>query len=226
MRPSYFQNYYTMKNTVTLFLFITCLFTGSVYGQNNSFEGALHYTSLSKYDTLSYTIYVKNDKIRLEEFSAQGELKQIFLFDRKQGSSLLLSPGEKKFMTLSFDEQMVKESKDEYEVLKTANYKVIDGKTCYQWRIKNPAKRAEVTYWVAKGEYDFFQDLSVLLTFKDNCWAFYCHIPNTDGYMPVVMTERNLVRTEKRRYTLQQIDLKLIKDELFQIPSDYQPLRL
>ncbi|NJO69177.1 MAG: hypothetical protein HC830_07760 [Bacteroidetes bacterium] len=48
------------------------------------------------------------------------------------------------------------------------------------------------------------------------------HIPETEGYIPVLAVERNLVREEKQSIHITSINERQVPARLFEIPKDYK----
>lgn len=56
----------------------------------------------------------------------------------------------------------------------------------------------------------------------DQSWEFYNHIPQAEGYFPIVSEERNLVRDEKMRTEVLKVNRKQFDSSMFQIPVGYK----
>ena len=68
---------------------------------------------------------------------------------------------------------------------------------CYQWSVKCKEKNTEISYWVTQNNFDFLEKMVKILNQTERSWEFFTHIPQNQGFFPMLSVERNLVRDEK-----------------------------
>jgi hypothetical protein len=107
-------------------------------------------------------------------------------------------------------------------VQKTENSKQINGQTCYQWRVKDPERNTEIAYWVFEENLDFFATLLQLLNRTEYSLAVFREIPGSIGFFPMLTEERTLLRKEKLKIALVDINEKELNSGIFKIPSGYK----
>jgi len=186
-----------------------------------NFEGYISIIKETLFDTTRYNYFVKGDMVRIEELDRNQKAKNVLLVNIKSEDIFAISPSKKLYTKLNRKKDLIGEE-NQYVITKSDNFKMISGYKCYQWRVKNKSKATEISYWVAKNDLDFFEKLINILGSTENTTEFYRHIPDTQGFFPMLVVERTMVRDEKMRTTVVEIAPKSINAKLFEIPSDYK----
>lgn len=203
--------------SIFLFVFIPLIAFGA------GFEGKIEFVKKSYYDTNYYVYHVKDNMVRIEEYNANRQKNNTLLVNLESGKIYAINPDRKLYKELEpKNGQEEHTTKGNYKVLKTGNTKTINGFECRQWRVRNKQKDTEIAYWVTKNSFSFFEKLSQILGKFGNCSDFFVHIPNNEGYLPILAVERNLVRYEKRRLVVTNIDSDTPKKDIFKIPEGYK----
>jgi|GEM_PF-192013 len=199
--------------------FILCMFFMSfkLYG----FEGSIMLVKESCYDTTFFTYYISDGKIRIDEFSSKKVLQDIYIVNTNTEEVFVINPSKKLYTKLKKRVTNINDDKH-FIILKTANSKLINGILCYQWRVKDKEKNSEMSYWVTQNDFDFFEKMVRILNQTERTWEYFEHIPGSQGYFPMLSVERNLVRDEKMRTSVLQINRKPIDSVLFHIPTGYK----
>src|SRR5690349_21739931 len=97
-----------------------------------AFEGIIEFTKTSGPVVTSYKYYVKEDRVRIEEISARGEVQGIMLVDTRDKTVTAVSPERKLFM----DVPNMRLPKDvETTIQKTTEMKDIAGYKCEKWMV-------------------------------------------------------------------------------------------
>ncbi len=211
-----------MRTLLTVVFFVissNCLF---------AFEGNVQLTKQSYYDTTYFIFYIKEAKVRVDEFNVSGQLIKTLLIDLTTENIVALSPSLKLFTDIKRKENPVF-NKQKVEIIKTDNFKIIDGKKCFQWRVRNRDLDCEITYWVTPSEFSVIQKLYYILNATENyslISSFFMNIPDKEGYIPLVAVERNLVREERQTMQITSINERKVSSRLFEIPHDYKNLRI
>jgi hypothetical protein len=107
------------------------------------------------------------------------------------------------------------------KVIRSGNHRFIGGNDCEQWRVKNESDNTEISFWVAKGHYDFFIPLMGVLGRKDRFATYYIAIPDKEGFFPIDAVERDVQRNERGRLEVLKISENKVDDSVFNIPQNY-----
>jgi len=187
------------------------------------FEGKIFLISNSQFDTLYYTYTVKSKYIKIDEFNKQKRLSKSLIINTETNSIIAINPSKKLYTRIPVPEKQEESDEQGFDVIKTTNFKEINGYKCNLWRVRNKELNTDVSYWVAVDKFSFFDDLIRTLHTNDKYLSFFLKLPNLEGAMPMMSVERTLLRDEKCSLTVLEIDRKKIKDSMFTIPSDYKP---
>jgi len=186
-----------------------------------SFEGSILMIKESCYDTAFLTYYVSDGRIRIEKLTSKKQLQNVYIINTENEEVFIVDPAKKLYAKLK---RKVPETNNEskFAILKTTNFKLINGIKCFQWRVKNREKNTEISYWVTQNNFDFFEKMVKILNQTDLSLEFFSQIPQSLGFFPMLSVERNLVRDEKNRTSVLQINRRSIDSAMFHIPSDYK----
>lgn len=186
-----------------------------------SFEGSITLVKESFYDTTFFTYYVSDGRIRVEECNSKKELQTVYLVDVNKEVVFVIDP-QKKMYTKLKKINNAESAEEHFSIKKTNNYKLVKGVKCFQWRVKNCEKNSEISYWVTQNNFDFFEKMVKVLNQTDRSWEFFNRIPNTQGFFPMLYIERNLLRDEKMRTAVLQIENRPIDTSVFSIPKGFK----
>jgi hypothetical protein len=193
----------------------------------SAFEGNIQLTRQSQYDTTYLVFYFKETKVRIDEFTETGQLSKTMLMDMETGKIIALSPSLKLYTDISRKETKPRATQ-QYEVIKSENFKYIEGKKCYQWRVRNRILESEITYWVMESDNQVMQKIYSILNATESYSSipsFYMYIQESQGYIPMLAVERNMVREEKQSMHITSIREQKVPSRLFEIPKDYRNLK-
>ena len=205
---------------VNFLLSFVILFSG-MFNSPDAFEGSIEVVCSSFYDTSYYTYYVKNENVRIDKFDENNSLTQSMIIDLEKDEIFILSPEKKLYKQLTLNKE-VADAEEGFIILKTENSRTVNGYECYQWRVKNAERNMEVAYWVWQDNFYFFEELVHLLNRADKIYEFFDKIPETQGFFPMLTVERTLLRREKSRASVVNINKKAVDESVFNIPSDYE----
>lgn len=192
-----------------------------------AFEGNIQLTRQSQYDTTYLVFYFKDTKVRIDEFTESGQLNKTLLMDTETGKIMALSPSLKLYTDITRKENKPGTAQ-QFEVIKSDNFKYIEGKKCYQWRVRNRVLESEITYWVMESDNQMMQKLYSILNATENYSSipsYYMYIQESQGYIPMLAVERNLVREEKQSMHITSIREQKIPSRFFEIPKGYKNLK-
>jgi hypothetical protein len=188
-----------------------------------SFEGRIDVVQKTHYETSYFSYFVKNNNVRIDKFDADRNLIQSLIIRIDKQEVFILSPSKKLYTQLEISTTDTIESGN-YKILKTENSRIINGAECYQWRVKNIERNTEVAYWVLQNSFYFFDELIKLLNKTDQTYAFFEKIPDNQGYFPILCVERTLLRKEKLRTHVVNINNEKLNESKFNIPEDYKTI--
>ncbi|MEQ8323765.1 MAG: DUF4412 domain-containing protein [Vicingaceae bacterium] len=206
------------------FLALSLLFLSTIATSvGQGFEGTIEFKKVKKGKTSTYIYYVKNDFVRLEEFGSNKTIVDIALINLKEKKVYLLSPERKSYMVLNTMYSNKDMSKTRVEM--KSESKTILGKNCKKWVVSNVDLNARVTYWVAKGNYDFFVSLLDVLRRKDYHSLFFQQVPEAVGYFPLVSTWTDINGVQLEQLEVTKIDERVLRGNFFSIPAEYQEIK-
>ncbi|HEY9123240.1 MAG TPA: DUF4412 domain-containing protein, partial [Bacteroidales bacterium] len=209
-----------LRTIIKFFVIAVLVFIFPKGVQASGFEGKITMVKQSYYDTTYFTYYVSNDRIRIEEYNKSKELQQVYLVNINKEEVFVINPQKKIYTKLN--KVPANKNSEHFQVKKTHNSKNIKGVQCYQWRVKNKECNTEISYWVAKQNFDFFEKMVQVLNKTDKSWEYFNKIPNTQGFFPMLYEERTLLRDEKNKTAVLNIEKKKVDSMKFVIPNDYQ----
>ena len=189
------------------------------------FEGRIDLVEKSYYDTTYYTYLIKDKKLRVNKFDHHYKLIQSILVNLENEQVVILSPSKKLFSYLDIDPARETDDKN-FTVKKTDNSRQVEGKECYQWRVKNKNMNTEVAFWVSEeNPLVCFPDFIKLLNCSERTFNFFEIIPDTQGFFPMLTVERTLLRKEKRRIVITKINHQEINNQTFEIPHGFEEVK-
>ena len=188
------------------------------------FEGRIEVVQESIYEKSYSTYFVKDENIRIDEFDNDHELIQSLIINIEDERIFILRPHKKLYQEVTLTKANVA-SKENFTIKKTGNSRAVNGSECYQWRVKNNERNTETTYWVSQNNFYFFNDLIKLLNRTDKTFEFFSKIPETQGFFPMLSVERTLLRKEKLRTSVININKEKLKNSQFDIPKEFYLIR-
>jgi len=201
---------------------IICLLSSiAVHGKNDSFEGHIAFLKKTHFDTVKINYYIKGNKVRINQYTKDDILLHSLLLDLKQEKVIAIDPERKMYRVLNLKEKNYQNNKLRYQIKKTGNHRIVNGENCYQWRVRDTETKSEVAYWVIRNNFNFMDDVIRLLSKTDKVYLFFSQIQGTNGFFPMLTVERNLLRKERQRIMVQNIDRKKMNESIFQVPSDF-----
>ena len=190
----------------------------------NGFEGSLQIRRTSLYDTTYITYKIKDSNIKIEEFDSHSRYLSNYIVNLGENKVYAVDPINKYYKPIETRDYIPKPIQD-FEIIKSENFRYINGYRCNQWRIKNREENTEITYWVTQGNFSFYPDCLRALNSIDKIFNYYLQIPDTGGFLPMLTVERTLLRDEKGRVEILRITQKSIPTSEFKIPENYRLFR-
>lgn len=210
-----------MKRIFTFSLGLALILgTYSLTLAQKSFEGYIDFRKTDLTKSTYYKYSVKGDKVRVDEIDEDGKtIVATLLVDLNKKEMLALSHERNLYMVREYKPY---DSNDpEMKEIKSENNKMILGKKCEQWRVRNEAKKSDITYWVTPGNFKFFPQLLDVMGRKDNLATFYQHLGGIEGVFPMLAVEYDMVRNVKMKLEVVDIQEKEMAADLFELPKTY-----
>ncbi len=183
------------------------------------FTGTIEFNKKVGSIDVNYKYYVSGDNIRIEEINEDGHIDGIQIMDLKEEKVYALSPERKMYMEAPKKRAAATISA---EVEETGKTKTFNGVTCKEYIVISKAKDRKIVYYIADGDYDFFEPMLKTLNRKENQAMFFLKIPNMKGKFPMHSTEYVLSSGK----VISELSTKSLKKETvdaskFEVPSGY-----
>jgi hypothetical protein len=199
------------------------IFQSFGYSQTNTFEGEIVFVRETLTDTSYFSYKIKGDRVRIDELDNEMRTKNYMIVNLDKPKIYAVNPTRKLYTSLPIQPwNHDNDPQSDYQVIKTDNYKYLNGYKCNQWRVRNKAENTEIAYWVADNQFVFFQKLLKLLNRSEKSSEFYLRIPETEGFFPMLAVERSMLREKKSKLEVININQKSMDEALFEIPKDFK----
>jgi hypothetical protein len=184
------------------------------------FEGTIEFKKRTATDTTNYVYYVKGEKIKIDEIGSKSKKVEGSFIINTSASTMQFISHERK---LYGDQPSGSTNKPagKCEVTWTKNTKTIQNMKCTEVVVKNKDENTTITYWLAKGKFDFFDVMLRVLNRKDKFSTYYLEIPNAKGMMPVLAIMTSADGKEKERLETTKVEKKPQDAKTFEIPTGY-----
>lgn len=187
----------------------------------NKFNGEIKFVEKNLFDTTTYDVYVGNNKVRIDKI-LNNVNKESYLFDLKTKEMIALNHQHKLYSIISIHNEELNLDISNFKIIKSDNNeKTILGIRCKQWRVRNTKENTEITYWVSSNNFGFYYYLIKLWNSSSKINRYFSIIPNSFGYMPLEIAERNLFRDLKTTILVTHLLITNIDSTKFIIPNSY-----
>jgi len=208
-----------MKNSALKILIIslTIIFSNNLFSQ---FTGEISFKKTTGANEINYKYYINNNDIRIEEIDSEEKIEGIKLINLSTKKINILSPERKLYIEAS---ELRGPAEVKVKVEKTGKTKIILEKECQKIIVTCNDQDRQVTYWVTKGDYNFFLPMLELINRREKHAVYYQKISNIKGCWPMKSSEY-VLSTGKliSEMTTSSIINNEVKSEVFMIPSDYE----
>jgi len=204
-----------IKNLFFILLFSLCSFS---FAQND-FEGKI-VMRITDEESTDIDYYLKKDKMRMEFKSDEGVMA--ILFDKKTSKTLMVMPEQKMYMEfpkIDFTEDEESSGNKMPEIKMTGEKKVINGYNCEKWLIKDDEYQVEA--WMTDQLGSYFMMNSPMSGGPENKWQKQLQ----GNFFPMFVT---VMENGEKQTTMEVVsaDKISLKDDLFNVPSDFQRLNM
>ena len=201
--------------SIALFAFTTVAFA--------QFEGSIEFRMETKKDTTTNIYYVKGHNVKLDQIGKKsGKVEGSFVFDLTAKSIKFVNPARKVWG--DHKSETPPSINGTCEVSKVKTTKMVAGKMCTQYIVKNTTENTQITYWISSEKYDFFVPLVKLWNRKDKQSIYFNQIKDLPkGAMPMLSLETSLDgKTNISKLEVIKLEKKQIDASGVAVPSDYK----
>ena len=187
------------------------------------FEGSIEFRMETKKDTTANVYYVKANNVKLDQIGKKsGKVEGSFVFDLAAKTIKFVNPARKVWGDHKSETPPTINGTCEVSKLKTT--KMVAGKMCTQYMVKNTAENTQITYWIASEKYDFFVPLVKLWNRKDKQSIYFNQIKDLPkGAMPMLSIETSLDgKTTLSKLEVIKLEKKNVDQGMVSVPSDYK----
>ena len=186
------------------------------------FEGNIEFRMESKKDTTTNIYYVKGNDIKLDQIGKKsGKVEGSFVFDLTAKQIKFVNPARKVWG--NHKSETPPAIKGTCEVTKGKSSKVICGKKCAEYIVKNTEENTQITYWISTEKFDFFSPLVQLWNRKDKQSVYFNQIKDLPkGSMPLASYETTLDGSSVSKLEVTKVDKKTIDASQVAVPADYK----
>lgn len=146
------------------------------------FEGVINLTKQTMYDTTLISFIVKHNMVRIDEKNTRNEIIQSLIINTSAKIITALSPSQKLYTNIYKNRAS---QLGDIKIIKTTNFKYINGYKCTLWRVRNNTLNTEVSLWVCTENFTFYSEVMNLLS-KTEDYSKYCNyfnmIPGNSEY--------------------------------------------
>lgn len=195
-------------------------FTAAAFAQ---FEGSIEFRYETKKDTSTNIYYVKGNNVKLDQIGKKtGKVDGSFVFDLGAKTIKFVNPARKVWG--DHKSETPPTMSGTCEVSKQKTTKMVAGKMCTEYIVKNTAENTQIIYWVTTEKFDFFVPLVKLWNRKDKQSVYFNQIKDLPkGAMPMLSLETSLDgKTAVSKLEVIKLEKKSIDASMVSIPSDYK----
>ncbi|HXB39834.1 MAG TPA: DUF4412 domain-containing protein [Bacteroidia bacterium] len=201
--------------SIALFTFTTAAFA--------QFEGTIEFRMETKKDTTTNIYYVKGNNVKLDQIGKKsGKVEGSFVFDLAGKSIKFVNPARKVWG--DHKSETPPTINGTCEITKAKTTKMVAGKMCTEYVVKNTAENTQIIYWVASEKYDFFVTLVKLWNRKDKQSIYFNQIKDLPkGAMPMLSIETTLDgKTVLSKLEVIKLEKKGIDAATVAVPAEYK----
>ena len=200
-------------------LFIAALaFSTAAFAQ---FEGSIEFKMETKKDTTTNVYYVKGNNVKLDQIGRKsGKVEGSFVFELADKKIKFVNPARKVW---GDKQETPPVTKGTFDVVKGKGSKVVCGKKCVDYTVKNTEDNTQVIYWISTENFDFFVPLVKLWNRKDKQSVYFNQIKDLPkGAMPMLSYETTLDGAAVSKLEVIKVDKKAVDASQVSVPADYK----
>ncbi len=186
------------------------------------YEGVIEFKMETKKDTATNIYYIKGDHVKLDQLGRKsGKVEGSFVFDLAMKSIKFVNPGRKVWG--EHKSETAPTIKGKCEVMRTKNSKLVAGKKCMEYIVKNTEENTQITYWICTEKFDFFIPLVKLWNRKDKASVYFNQITDLPkGSMPMLSEETTIDGKPVGKLEVTKLEKKTLDPSQVSVPADYK----
>lgn len=201
-------------------LFSAAMLAASIFTLNaqSTFEGEIKFREIKGNDTINTVFYVLGDKVKMDEINSKT---------KKPETTYLANVNYRTMQTINHSKKMYIDKNTnstseapEITFEKTKNLKTINGYKCVEYIVKNEDDDIEISYWLGKGKFDFYEPFESMLNSKENIYLYLMQIENISGMIPFEAVEKQKGEV-KTTLTATSVKKDPPEEYIFSLPKDY-----
>ncbi len=200
--------------------FALLAFTTAAFAQ---FEGSIEFRMETKKDTTTNIYYVKGTNVKLDQIGKKsGKVEGSFVFDLPAKTIKFVNPARKVWG--DHKSETPPAVKGICEVSKGKTTKMVGGKMCLEYTVKNTEENTQIVYYITSEKFDFFATLVKIWNRKDKQSIYFNQIKDLPkGSMPMLSLETTLdTKMTMSKLEVMKIEKKAIDAATVSVPSDYK----
>jgi len=123
-------------NCLIIIILLINVSAPSNYAQKNKFEGEIVFVKETLKDTSYFSYKIKGNKVRVDELDKKLNVKNYIIVDINAPIIYAVNPTRKLYTNMPihpWDKDNA--PKSNFQIIKTENYKYLNGYKCNQWRV-------------------------------------------------------------------------------------------
>src|ERR1019366_3040398 len=188
---------------------------------SQSFEGIIEFKKASATDTTKYIYFVKENKVRVDEIGSRShEVEGTFMVNLDAKTMTSINYKRKLYMDQpSPSDPLIQGT---CSVQKGQNVKMLQGYKCVDYVVTNNTEGTIITYWLADGQFAFFDKLLHQLNRKDKASVYFLQIPDVKNMFPMLSVQTDLTGKEISRLEVTKITKRVVDNSMYDIPKGYK----
>lgn len=187
------------------------------------FEGEIEFVKKSGTETVKYIYHVKGNNVRIDELNSDNTLVGVMIVNTKTYEAISLNLERKMYIDLEKNNTKLAKI-DGVETINGKGTKKIAGYNCKEVIVKNKTDKTQVTFYMVKDNFSFFEGLIIALNRKDKPALYFQQIPDIKNVFPFLAIEQDATGKEISRLEVLQAVKRKVEDDLFKIPEGYSKL--
>lgn len=187
-----------------------------------SFEGSIEFVHENAKGSTKNIYYAKNELVRLEQFSkTTNKPEGAFVFDTKSKTIKFISHGRKVWG--EYKPETAPILKGTPEITKGGTKKLV-GIVCQEYTVVYKEENLKIVYYIAKGKYDFFNEVINLWNRKDKQSTVYRALIKElpKGSIPMLSIEYGADGKQVSKLEVVKIKTLDLLPEEVSVPEDYK----
>jgi hypothetical protein len=177
----------------------------------------------TKKDTNTNIYYVKGNNVKLDQIGKKsGKVEGSFVFDLAAKTIKFVNPARKVWG--DHKSETPPAIKGVCEVTKGKTTKMVAGKMCIEYTVKNTEENTQIVYYITTEKFDFFAPLVKLWNRKDKQSIYFNQIKDLPkGAMPMLSIETAIdTKAVLSKLEVMKLEKKTIDMATVTIPADYK----